>query len=237
MSAGLRIYSFDWAVFDDLTSNTASTIPAAVADALLDGKTARKIGLPAKLPKTRDALSARVSELFLKPEWYVGQPAADVTLRHTLLFGMFFEKSLKAIGLSATQVDEECSSNLAAVLSGRATLNLEHMRRNKGMFIKYLVDAQPGDNAFWWLGSRPFRYKTWTGSKDDSWDFAEEYEHEAYSIQSPSYVHSLAHQLDEQSAGFQSIACEELHEALACYRHCIDRVKAKNAGMLVEHDT
>ena len=93
--AGFRVYSFDWAVFADLTSNPSSGIPPALAERLLDEKTRKKLRLPSKLPKSSDKLSVLVRDLFLKAEWYDGQPASEIALRHQLLFGTLKNRALE----------------------------------------------------------------------------------------------------------------------------------------------
>jgi hypothetical protein len=186
MAAGHRIYSFDWTVFTDLISNAESAIPSALAEALLDPQMRKKLRLPSKLPKTSDKLSALIRDLFLKPEWYADQPASDVNLRHQLLFGTFFDKKLKSIGLSATPAwrvfHKCCSFDLGYCLAGRWVLDLERMKRNKGVYYKMLDDAEPGENAFWWFGNRPYRHGTWQASNEEMMDFEDEFAFAVYSI-------------------------------------------------------
>lgn len=255
MSSGYKVYSFDWTAFTDLTSNAESGIPSALAEALLDPLTRKKLRLPARLPRSRDGLAGVIRRLFLQPEWYADQPKADVKLRHQLLFGMFFEKRLKPIGLSVTPAWREfyecCSFDLGYCLAGRWALDLERMRRGKEVlyemlgrrmkrggevFYKILDRPEHDGNEFWWFGHRPFRHARWQASNEDVEDFEEEYDFEVYSIHSPDGVRSLSSRLAEMSRRWEPIECKELKDLLADYRHCIEAVKGKGAGMLVEND-
>ena len=240
MAAGHRLYSFDWSVFTDLTSNARSTIPAALAEATADPKTRKKLGLPAKLPKATDKLSTLIRDAFLKPEWYVDQPMTEVKLRHQLLMGMFFDKSLQSIGLSATPAWREfyecCSFDLGYCLAGRFALDLERMKRGKGAYYKILENAEPPDgNPFWCFGNRPYRYGGWQLSNE--YDFEDEYEFALYSIHSPDDVNAMAGRLAEMAKVWEKIECKELQELLADYQYCIEGVRKKKAGMFVENDT
>lgn len=239
--AGFRVFSFDWAVFADLTSNPQSEIPSALAEKLVDEKTRKKLRLPSRLPKTGDKLSALIRDLFLKPEWYDGQPASEIKLRNPLLFAMFEDPALKSIGLRTTpawrKFHEDCAFNLGYLLSGQAIVNLERTKHNKGLFIQMVGDAEPGENAFWWFGNRPYRHGSWQGSNEDQWELEEEYGCIGHSIQSPQEVHTLASQLAEESRSYKQLGCQELDEMLSDYEYCIEGVRGKDAGMLVEVET
>lgn len=244
MAAGYRVYSFDWMVFSDLTSNPESDIPSVLGEALLEEKTRKKLRIPSKrLPQSRDELATVIRDLFLKPEWYAKQPPREVELRHRLLFGMFFDNVLKSIGLSARpawrKFHECCDFNLGSVLAGQAVLDLERMKRNDNacVYIRYVAGAEPDDNPFRWFGNRPYRYGTWRGSNEDQEDLEEECGQAVHSIQSPDDVKALSRRLAEESDRCKSIPCKELHEAFSDYEHCIEGVRSRNAGMLVEIDT
>lgn len=241
MAAGFLIYSFDWTVFADLTSNAKSRIPTALAELLQDGKIRKKLRLSSKLPSANDKLSSLIRDLFLKPEWFIDQPSSEVTLRHQLLFGMFHDKALKSLGLSAAPTwrafHECCSFDVGYLLAGAFALNLERMKKSSGAYFKILDNAARSNNAFRWLGNRPFRHGEWHGSNEDQEELEEEYGCNVHSIQSPEEVDSLAQELVEQMNRYEQIQCAELQELLADYKHCIEGVRKKNAGMLVEVDT
>ncbi len=242
--AGFRVYSFDWNVFADLTTNPESAIPEALGERLADEKTRKTLALPSKLPRTREKLSALIRDLFLEPEWYADQPASSVELRHRLLFAMFFENALESIGLSATPAWRAfydcCDFNTGSLLAGQATIPVDRVNRSKGktLYIQYTKNAKPDDNAFWWFGNRPYRYRAWQGTNEDQEEFEEKFEFSNYSIQSPEEVNTLWRQFEEKSKQLkEEVECKELEETLADYQHCLETVRTRNAGMLVEIDT
>jgi hypothetical protein len=241
--AGYRIYSFDWKPFADLTTNPESATPMALGEMLQDSKLRNKLGIPAKLPTGSRDLAIKLRDAFLQPEWYADQPKLDVALRRNLLNGLFFDKALKSFGLALTPAWREfhdcCSFEVAAVLAGRAVLNLERMQKNKNKeaFYQYLEDADPGDNPFRWLGNRPYRYADWEGGYEDQEELEEEYESAVHSVQSPADVEALAGVLARESPTMKQIGCAELQDLLSDYEHCIQTVQKKHSGMYVEVDT
>ena len=241
--AGYRIYSFDWKPFADLTTNPESATPVALGELLQDSKLRKKLRIPAKIPTGSRDLALKIRDAFLQPEWYANQPKLDIALRQNLLKGLFFDPALKSFGLALTPAWREfcecCAFDLGAVLAGKAQLNLERMQKNKnkGVFYKYLEDADPRDNPFRWLGNRPYRYADWEGGYEDQEELEEEYESAVYSIQSPGDVEALAGVLARESQKMKQIDCAELHELLLDYEHCINGVQKRHAGMYVEVDT
>jgi hypothetical protein len=135
-------------------------------------KLAKKLRLPAKLPKTSNELTPLIRDLFLPREWFANRPKAEVKLRHQLLFAMFFGEKLEPLGLSLTPAwrpfYECCCFNVASVLAGRTALNLEMIQRSKTAYFRIVRDAQPRGNEFWWFGNRPYRHGEWQAS-DEEW--------------------------------------------------------------------
>ncbi len=227
MAAGHRIYSFCWEAFTDLTSNPQSERPASLAGVLADPGTRERLDLPTTLPTEHEELTTTIRDLFLQPEWFAGQPKADVKLRNRLLMGLFFDEAFEPLGISVTPAwrpfYECCSFDIASVLAGRMALDLERMKRGKGAYYRLLPNAEHNGNEFWWFGRRPYRYTRRQASD--------------YSIHSPEQVNTLSHELATLVQSCESIECAELHELLADYTHCIEGVKQRNAGMFVENDT
>ncbi len=131
--AGYLIYSFDWDLFDDLTTNAKSKLPAAIAAVLGKPKVAKALHLPGELPQTPAALAKLIGATFRDPEWYVKKSHEERHLRHRLWSALLFSKQLKPIGLSATPewkpFYEGGGFEMAAILAGQAELDKTRMKR------------------------------------------------------------------------------------------------------------
>ncbi len=238
--AGYRVYSFNWSVFADLTSDSKADIHGQLAQLLSTATIRKHLQLPSKLPKAADQLTEVVRSLFLEPNWYAGQSVSDVALRHKLLFAMFFDEELRALGLAAApawrEFYENCSFELGAVLAGRMVLDHTRMKNGGAAYYKVVPDAAPGARPFWWFGNRPYRHSTWTGSNEEMMEFEGEHERVVYSIHSPEDVELLAGEVRRWSAEVNASGCDELMEMFADYEHCVEGVNKEHAGMLVEND-
>lgn len=235
--AGYVIYSFDWDLFEDLTSNPNSSIPAQIAEKLARDDGEEHDGPLSSLPASKDEAASVIGTLFQSSEWFADQSDEDVQLRHEIFMHLLFNEDWESIGLSAELPEQECVAfELPHLVGGAYELDLDRMKGSSDVLFKQSKNAPKQPTVFSLFGNRPFRHGKWEGETEQIMEFEEMFERPAYGVHSKAEVQEMLAICEASLPKYADVRNEDFAEMLSDLHVELKAAVDRGAGIFVDND-